>query len=899
MESFKVLYRRFLDDARVISQDEGFMQTIEKIFFTKIKSNVQKLYENAPGYYSKITQDKDIFLFYQLWFLTIVIIDHSTEEFLKDFKCKNDLLKWSKSRKDPNIPYFISGPLRNQVVKIDFITHYKNLMDSQNSIEDISQYLQLTGIQNIVIETKDFHDDLLRRPNSFDKLPDQAKSFIINIDSKDTLVSVSNGMTIFDCNRIDFEDVTEINIVPRFKDLQNVRVSQIPTSRIPNKKLEILFNTYSRLGITSLEIERNLFQIDIQSCKNAFLVFDGVYANERNIFSDRSNECFRIEGKFSFDSEKNVYLFTPKNEQVTFRGLETVVRNFNLYVNFPGIGNINSCLQLIVYQDSIWNADIFLQTFSNSSEICRKFILNDSDVVLSNNGYLREVYSDSNSTEVSNDYVFKGNSSISTWDGTLQPTDKNLIYKYYEEIDVFNISLQLSSGQISWTPSKSTYPEIICLTQVTIEISDDFRLVYANTSYDSIDVTFTGNLIILNNEVINNSYATNSEYFFNISKPSPRTIEIYVNNELFATILRTSQGFEGFTQSDSFSGIDGVAIGQWEKTVSFENPSSQSFVGSETRIDLLPYLVMRSDLSDFYEVSEESMTSNQKESCSGVLINGEYFKANEYGIIGFTLYTYNQRKYDTKITQHFLNEGDEVLIFPKIEVTNYEQTDESYIYSYAVYTDEGYFISDTTVSNLIAYFSIIPGDQSLLVAVDVMTSTTKILSRKPNGYYELYNFNKYGIIGSIYYNLQKNSSFNVIDVSKLFVKKLIIEERNVQFIKWPIPLPTNNSKDFIETIEKELEEYSKVEPIKIMNSSLILNSNCIHRYSRTYGSYPMISTTEKLCTNKEYILNDSTKGLILKNGDYYTFCNNFTMNYNDKLVFKIYSSMFRVSMKFD
>ena len=128
-------------------------------------------------------------------------------------------------------------------------------------------------------------------------------------------------MTIFDCNRIDFEDVTEINIIPRFKDLQNVRVSQIPTSRIPNKKLEILFNTYSRLGITSLEIERNLFQIDIQSCKNAFLVFDGVYANERNIFSDRSNECFRIEGKFNFDSEKNVYLFTPKNEQITFRDM--------------------------------------------------------------------------------------------------------------------------------------------------------------------------------------------------------------------------------------------------------------------------------------------------------------------------------------------------------------------------------------------------------------------------------------------------------------------------------------------------------------------------------------------------------------------------------------------------
>ena len=63
MNSFKIIYERFIKDARTILKDDGYMVAMEKIFMTKIKQNVQRLYINAPSYYSSITQNQEIFDF--------------------------------------------------------------------------------------------------------------------------------------------------------------------------------------------------------------------------------------------------------------------------------------------------------------------------------------------------------------------------------------------------------------------------------------------------------------------------------------------------------------------------------------------------------------------------------------------------------------------------------------------------------------------------------------------------------------------------------------------------------------------------------------------------------------------------------------------------------------------
>ena len=79
MIEFKIIYKRFIDDARTIQYDEILMTDIEKIFKTKLKTNLQNIYTNAPMYYSNITQSNEIFNMYLLWFLTIIIIDYSSD----------------------------------------------------------------------------------------------------------------------------------------------------------------------------------------------------------------------------------------------------------------------------------------------------------------------------------------------------------------------------------------------------------------------------------------------------------------------------------------------------------------------------------------------------------------------------------------------------------------------------------------------------------------------------------------------------------------------------------------------------------------------------------------------------------------------------------------------------
>ena len=107
METFDVLFKAFLDDARVIPYDESFKAVIKKPFEIHLKENIENIYKNSPTEYFKLTSSKQIFRMYQLWFLTITIIQFSSENSLEQYPSGKDLKKWILTRNDNNISYFL------------------------------------------------------------------------------------------------------------------------------------------------------------------------------------------------------------------------------------------------------------------------------------------------------------------------------------------------------------------------------------------------------------------------------------------------------------------------------------------------------------------------------------------------------------------------------------------------------------------------------------------------------------------------------------------------------------------------------------------------------------------------------------------------------------------------
>ena len=385
MLEFQVLFRKFIDDARVLPFDEIFMNDIEKIFKDKYKKHLNNIYKNAPSYYSKITESNEIFEIYTLWFLCILIIDYSNEESLKNYRIKNDLMKWILPRRDPNIKFFIIGPLQNQVIRNDFITHYRNIMNAQNSISDITSYQQLSSLQTLNIALDEFKIDFKNNPNVYNKVPNQIKAFTININSKDIDFDIINDMTTMNCSNLDIGDVSDTNIKAKYNELILNDSLKVQNSKIPLKKFETLLNRYDRFKLTKFEIDNKAFDTKLDTFENCYIVFDGIYVNERTIYSDKSNESLKIIGNFSYDNERNIFYFIPTNDYITFRKGESIVRKFNIYAYFPNVGNINKIFELELTYENFKNIFINTNKKYDYNIINTKSITNIKNKLFNNN----------------------------------------------------------------------------------------------------------------------------------------------------------------------------------------------------------------------------------------------------------------------------------------------------------------------------------------------------------------------------------------------------------------------------------------------------------------------------------------------------------------------------------
>lgn len=444
MLDYKILFKKFIDDTRTIPFDEIFMKDIENMYKNALKDNLNNIYKNSPMFYNKITESDKIFNIYSLWFLAIFVIYYSNNNSLDKYKTKSDILSWTSTRNDLNIEYLIIGPLNNEIINLDFISHYKSIMNAQNTTNDINIYQQVSNLQVISSTLDEFKELFVSSPNAYNKLSNSVNAYTLNIDSKDIDLEIIDNMTTMNCSSLDIGDISDNSIEANYDSLYQEDSLKIQNSKIYIKKLENILNSYDRFHLIKFEIDSKAFDLKLDSFDSCYVVFDGLNVNSRNVYSDNSNNSLKILGSFSYDSIRNVFVFNPVNEYITYHKGESIVRKFNIYAYFPNIGNVNKTFELKLTYNNFNN--VFINNTTNQTNTS-KAISSTSKDSFSNN--IRNINSTNNIRNIKG--IFKSASKgINLANGLRnnhlkiinKPKDKSLTSFKNKALKVFNYAKQ-------------------------------------------------------------------------------------------------------------------------------------------------------------------------------------------------------------------------------------------------------------------------------------------------------------------------------------------------------------------------------------------------------------------------------------------------------------------------
>lgn len=342
----KYLAEAIIIDARTLPSIPIINNMIGEFYLTKLTPNLNNIYVNAPAFFEKnFINDPMGFELYQKYYYLICFIkfvaDKLTDaQFQANYKM-TEINAWVNSRRDPNIDYIIVGPTENTVFDINFEEHYSALISSSTSMADIVRYQQLTTAQTTSDDILNILTFLQRNPNTYYKNPDEAKKYTLNIDSsRDVIISIDkDNNLLFDCGYVNFGDTTESNDAGRIDEIHNMNPVADMDSRIATKKIERIFQMYSRVKVLECVISPDAFITSLDIFPKVFIVFQGVLCSERNIYNTIENNYFKIGG--CFKRTNRGYEFQQDVNAITYKTAKTRVSGFKIFISLdPNARNV-------------------------------------------------------------------------------------------------------------------------------------------------------------------------------------------------------------------------------------------------------------------------------------------------------------------------------------------------------------------------------------------------------------------------------------------------------------------------------------------------------------------------------------------------------------------------------
>lgn len=353
------LYSAITQEARVLQKNEIFQNMINDHYNERFMKCLFNFYNNSPSFFKVLfpvydnssRANKNTHQAYQKYYYLLCIIDftmkNKDDEKLNSLplEFKKNIVNWCITRWDPNIEYQLTGPTGNQTITFDFAKHYQSLISVQNTVTEINDYNKIVKLQNLDDRVFEILNAIVTRNNVYDKNPDYAREYNYNLDSLflQQKYKDNDGNLIFDLSYVDFGDSTNDTTKSRLEDIDRLKTTDITLSKLNIKKLEKIFNMYSRLKVSSLVVDKNTYITNLSQLKTVYLVFSGISCSDRTIGNNRfvANGDLAIPGTFVINHQGN-YEFVPKTEYTSYRSNRTRVKACKIYLTTYGSNLISN-----------------------------------------------------------------------------------------------------------------------------------------------------------------------------------------------------------------------------------------------------------------------------------------------------------------------------------------------------------------------------------------------------------------------------------------------------------------------------------------------------------------------------------------------------------------------------
>lgn len=369
--SNKFIYKKVIDDARVIPDDIVIKNRMDDYFSPRFYKNLQRLYQNAPLYFeylfSKEAVSEQRHRQYSVYIYTLCLIEyimkhHDSNDF-QLIKGHELYYEWALPKYSEQISYIIKGPLsKSSSIKIDFKKHYATIMNPANTEGEIIPFLQLASLQNLDAKLTALNHFLSIMPNPYDKLADHARTYNLIMSAlkmKYYNEPTLNNTIVIDLRGADFGNADEA--IKRTPTLDTVVSSTANiSSRLSLHKLQELFNEYSRVRVANLEIDYELYKIPLNFYTQVELCLQGIEVASRSVSiidnnTNNNNKGIIIPGNFTYDSFKRIYTFHPKVDTVTYDPRKVRVTDARFYLTHDGTPIMANNITGVVSNEDIYN----------------------------------------------------------------------------------------------------------------------------------------------------------------------------------------------------------------------------------------------------------------------------------------------------------------------------------------------------------------------------------------------------------------------------------------------------------------------------------------------------------------------------------------------------------------
>lgn len=364
----KDIYSEFILDSKCLprSDPDVVFNALEPLYVKDLDECVYKIYKNAPKFYVTVVTDRIQFRLFQKYFMLLEYIQYISDTMgnpeVSTVNGIDEIRKWVQVRRDSNIGYVLRGPEGTaDGYNVDYKTKYRALIAGSSSIDDIAQSQMLSVQQTISADLNKFREEWRDRNDSYLKLADDARKYVLSIDStRDVRMYVEDKVLYFDFKLVDLGEVRDEVVSTNYFTSEYVQRREI-TSMVNTMKLQEVMQFYTRIRISTLILDPSLYITPLDGLRQVYVVFRGVRANERFVSNVYNGSDLKIGGHF-IRTDRG-YEFVQDTDVITYKPQMVKVTNFEMFLTTGGTNSIICNEQAITFRkEDVYNHTIALYT---------------------------------------------------------------------------------------------------------------------------------------------------------------------------------------------------------------------------------------------------------------------------------------------------------------------------------------------------------------------------------------------------------------------------------------------------------------------------------------------------------------------------------------------------------